>query len=196
VVSTGLGPSILGRSAYERYRTAAHGVPPDVTALPAASVLLPSGTITGGLATIPSLALVGTSSNPRGACEEVHAHHYLVTDAKDHRGNPDDNPCTANITCGAPAMIELRPATPIDVIVVADADPTLQSLRAELRPDQAEVDGILGTAAMRAIELDVDYPNNRVVARCGAGVAAAECSTRPQLPTTSTRAAVAACIAR
>ena len=50
-----------------------------------------------------------------------------------------------------------------------------QALRTELRPDQPEVDGILGAGAIRSAEIDVDYPHNRVLMRCSSD----ECTTRP-----------------
>jgi hypothetical protein len=46
-------------------------------------------------------------------------------------------------------------------------------LRTELRPDRPEVDGILGLDALASVELDIDYPHGRFLARCtGEGCAA------------------------
>ncbi len=87
-----------------------------------------------------------------------------------------------------PAVVEV--ATAIDVLIVPDSDPSLQALRTELRPDQAEVDGILGTDAIRTLELDIDYPNDRVLARC----TAASCQTRPALALASDRTQVRGCL--
>ena len=75
--------------------------------------------------------------------------------------------------------------------MIADDEPILQALRTELRPDQAEVDGILGTNAMRIAELDIDYPHDRMLARC----TAPGCSARPALPEVEDREHVKACIA-
>jgi hypothetical protein len=180
VASTGLGPTLLGTSAYERYCRAQHGGKCEdmdaVTALPRATALLPSGPITGGATSIKDLALVAapeavTTAGSHGPCADLHASHCII-----------DATCCDQCTdtsCGAPATVELSPVTPITVIVVDDADPTLQALRAELRPDQAEVDGILGVDAMRALRVDFDYPHNRALIRCGPGQAG--CTVRPQL---------------
>ncbi len=65
-------------------------------------------------------------------------------------------------------MTELAPAGGIDVLVISDDEPVLQALRTELAPDQANVDGILGTEVMLGLVIDADYPNNRMLMRCPA----------------------------
>ncbi|MCE9573631.1 MAG: hypothetical protein K8W52_10785 [Deltaproteobacteria bacterium] len=186
VLSTGLGPTLLSASAYKRYcQVAAHGCDPDPSGLPRATALLPSGAITGGAAQLPALALVATpTSNARGPCQDLYASHALVADCV------TTGPLcpTSGGVCGAPAAVEL--STPIDIIVVDDADPTLQALRAELRPDQAEVDGIVGTRALAALELDIDYPHGRMLARCVDG----SCALRPRLVTCNYLPDVKACL--
>ncbi len=42
----------------------------------------------------------------------------------------------------------------------------LQALREELRPGQAEVDGLLGLDAFTAVQVDIDYPGQRILYRC------------------------------
>jgi len=190
VASTAIGISILDETAYARYRDVVPSAP-DVSALPDGSVLLPSGVIAGKQGTITSLALVGNSSgSPRAPCRQVYAHHLLT--AGDCVAG-DDCPCTGGPTfCPVPAVLELTPATPLPVLVVSDADPTLQALRAELRPDRPEVDGILGTAALTALELDLDYPHDRALGRC---VDTTTCSARPELSNENRRPSVTSCLA-
>lgn len=203
VVSTGIGISILGETAYERYRIAAPeaGAPP-VTALPVGAVYMPSGLVTGHVGAIDRLSLVGAAiSNGLSPCRQIYAHHQLadgpvaqapsgMTCAEATNG---DCPCKdGSSTCTVPAIFELTPPAPgLAVLVVPDANPTLQALRTELRPDQAEVDGLLGTDALRSAELDVDYPHDRLLARCtGAG-----CLARPQMTNvTRDRCAINHCI--
>lgn len=193
VVSTGLGVSLLGTSAYERYRLATPGVP-DLATLPDEIVMLASGPISGRRITVPNLALVGDSgSTPRGPCRQVYAHHLLAErDCKLTVPDRDDCPCTAgNRFCAVPAVVEVEPRAGVDFLVVADDNQTLLALRTELRPDQPEVDAILGTSALRSLEVDIDYPHNRVLARCsGPG-----CVTRPALNEAGKRARVNLCIA-
>lgn len=205
VVSTSIGISILGEAAYERYRLAIHDAPrapdvpavdpPELAALPADAVYLPSGLIRGRRGQVDRLALVAApTSNALSPCRQVYAHRLLTTyqlddddradstiaTCKTDGGNPHkvDCPCKdGSLFCPVPAILELSPPALIDVLVVADTDPMLQALRAELRPDQPEVDGILGTNVLRGAEIDVDYPHDRLVARCRGG----NCTARPQL---------------
>ena len=165
VISTGIGPTIIGQTPWMRYCTAAN-----VSCTPTAqvTVLLTSGPVTGGAATISNLNLVANpSATSRGPCDDLYASHCLP-DATCAASADGVALCKNRSPCGAPATVELTPKAGIPVVVVADDDPTLQALRAELRPDQPEVDGVLGVDALRALELDVDYPDNRLLARCGA----------------------------
>jgi hypothetical protein len=188
VVSTSIGISILDESAYERYRLAhADAVIPTLDALPVDQVYLPSGPVHGRRARLDRLALVATStSNALSPCRQLYAHRLLTTFKLQDRnckldGNGQssfDCPCKDGGTfCAVPAILELTPPAGIDVLVVPDDEPTLQALRTELRPDQAEVDGLLGSDVLRTAEVDVDYPHDRLVARCPGG----SCSARPQL---------------
>jgi hypothetical protein len=191
VASTSIGVTILGETPYARYRQVVPTAP-DVSTLPDSTVLLPSGPITGKLVTIPSLALVGNStSSPRAPCRQVYS-SFLMADHDCVEG--EDCPCTGDSFprfCATPAVVMLTPSTPIDVLVVSDDNETLQSLRAELRPDRPEVDGILGTNALPALELDLDYPHNRALGRCFDDAA---CSARPELSSASRRDRVRDCI--
>lgn len=188
VMSTSVGVSILGETAYARYRIA-HPSAPALATLPSLTVNLPSGPITGNLTTLETLALVASSSSsPRAACRQVYGSHLILQ--RDCEIG-EDCPCENGDTfCAQPAIVELRPPTGLEVLVVSDANPILQALRTELRPDQAEVDGILGTNALRTAEIDVDYPHNRVLARCSAE----GCVTRPELQDRTDRTQIQGCL--
>lgn len=199
VVSTSIGTSILDEAAYQRYLLA-HPAAPALANLPMDSVYLPSGLVSGHRTTIDRLALVAIStSNALSPCRQLYAHRLLTTYALP----PDlcqvnsngvslfDCPCKdGSPLCPVPAIVELTPPAGIDVLVVSDDDPTLQALRAELRPDQPEVDGLLGTNALRTAEIDVDYPHDRLLARCPGG----NCSARPQLAQASDICQINRCI--
>lgn len=189
VLSTAIGVTILDETAYTRYREVVTTAP-ELAALPDSTVLLPSGPVTGKLTSVASFALVGNSTtDPRAPCRQVYAHH-LLTLGDCVAG--DDCPCTNGSTfCSVPAVVELKPPTPIDVLVVPDSDPTLQSLRAELRPDRPEVDGILGTQALALLELDLDYQHDRALARCTTGF---QCIVRPELSSEVRRQNVNHCL--
>jgi hypothetical protein len=191
VLSTGIGPSLLGESAYERYRET-HPLAPASAALPPRTVFLPSGPITGGVALIPSIALVSNwSSNPRPPCRQVTVNHLMTTQ---HCVIDDvECPCnTPDVFCPAPALVELKPVAQIEMIVVPDSDSTLQALRTELRPDRPEVDGILGASAIFDLELDIDPQHGRLFGRCSGDTTT--CKARPQVPDSKAVAPAQACM--
>ena len=186
MVSTSIGVSILGAAAYQRYLIA-HPEETPSSPPPMESVYLPSGIVTGQHVTINRLALVAASTtNSLSPCRQIYAHRLLTTyKLTDADCKPDNNgtikvdcPCKdGSLFCAVPAILELTPGAGIDLLVVPDTDMTLQALRAELRPDQPEVDGILGTDVLRDAEVDVDYPHDRLLARCPDR----SCLARPQL---------------
>jgi len=188
VVSTGIGTTLLGTTAYERYRLIDPSALP-VDQLPSGEVFLASGPVLGHVATVPNLALVARSTpTPRAACRHVFAHHLLL---QRNCAVGDDCPCEKTDTfCPLPALVEVAPTAGIEVLVIDDAEPILQALRTELRPDQPEVDGILGVDALRDLELDVDYPHDRLLARCTTDA----CTMRTALPEQSDRSAVTRCL--
>jgi hypothetical protein len=201
VMSTGIGVSLLGETAYERYRQAVLlrqpapvPAPPPLDALPDASAFLPSGLVYGRRATIDRLALAAaSSSSPRGPCRQVYAHHELTRTETCSVAASDDRPCTGtDAFCSVPAVVELQPSGGLEVLVVPDGNATLQALRAELRPDQPEVDGILGADVLRLAEIDVDYPHDRVLMRCTAP--SSQCVARPALAAQADCTQVRQCI--
>jgi hypothetical protein len=204
VVSTGIGASLLGETAYERYRQAillrgpAVPAPPAFEALPEAQVFLPSGLVFGRRASIDRIALAAaSSSSPRAPCRQAYAHRLLLErncdpdDPNDPDDPYDDCPCTNAAFCAVPAVVELEPPGGLEVLVVDDDNATLQALRAELRPDQPEVDGILGADALQLAEIDIDYPHNRVLMRCASPSPA--CQARPALAEPADRTQVCNC---
>ncbi|MBA3819778.1 MAG: hypothetical protein H0X17_12855, partial [Deltaproteobacteria bacterium] len=192
VMSTSIGVSLLAESAYERYRQAkvnAPTPPPALATLPEADGFLPSGRVVGRAAVIDRIVLVArASSSPRAPCRQFYAHHLIAERDCDRS---DDCPCEGGDRfCAVPANVDLTPAAGLPVLVVSDDNSTLQALRTELRPDQPEVDGILGTSALRDLEVDVDYPNNRVLARC----TSAACITRPAIDERADRPQIRGCL--
>jgi hypothetical protein len=198
VLSTGLGVSILGEARYQQWRDETKA--PALSTLPEATVLLPGGPVEGRLATIPAIDIGGGGSSSRGACHDGYANRLLTAR---NCLDTDDCPCGDDPFCAAPAVLELAPPAPIDVVVVPDTSPVLQALRAELRPARPEIDGILGIGALGGAVVDVDYPNNRVLLRC---VPPAEdcvadpsappvCAARPTLRDEVSRAIIEGCVA-
>lgn len=201
VASTSVGRSLLSESAYERYRQeqalTPAGAPPELATLPVETVTLPSGPVTGHVASVPSIALVASANEQRAPCRQVYAHHLLLeSDCGTAPGF--DCPCDDSDDdddhsfCDVPAITELQPAAGIDLLVISDDDPTLQALRTELSPDQPEIDGILGTGVMKSAQIDADYPHDRMLMRCAANDPT--CTVRPELESRDDRAQVTGCI--
>ena len=71
------------------------------------------------------------------------------------------------MSCRAAAVTDVRPPGGLPFVIVGDELRLLQALRIELRPTVAEVDGILGASALVNARVDLDYPNGRVLWRCG-----------------------------
>jgi hypothetical protein len=190
VVSTGVGATVLGEAAYLRYRQVRPTAPP-LEALPAEELLLPSGPVIGRRATVDRVWLAAASSSAqRAPCRQIFAHELLT--ARDCEPLETDCPCAdPDRFCPVPAVVDLRPPAGLAVLVVPDSSATLQALRAELRPDQPEVDGILGTGALALIELDIDYPRNRALVRCLPG---APCLARPAIDEANDRTQVRNCV--
>lgn len=190
VLTTSIGPSLLSESAYERYRQN-HPTALPLSMLPESQVFLPSGPVTGRAAMIANLALVArASSQPLAPCRQVYAHHLLVQ--RDCRPG-EDCPCEDDPAfCPVPASVALEPPAGIPLLVVPDDDPTLQALRTEFRPTLQEIDGLLGTGAIGGVELDIDYPHNRVLARCAVDDGTT-CVTRPALDSQEDRTQIRGC---
>jgi hypothetical protein len=204
VASTSIPETLLSEAAYRRYLLSvmpADQVDAFLAGLPAGHVTLLSGEVSGRRATLPSLALVGKSTE-RGACGDVYAHRYLTRDdnlnppamqpleEEDKDGvistcQPGEIDCPCDrLPCGAPSIVELAGtgAAQLNILVIADDTPILVGLRTELRPDEAEVDGVIGNEIFARLSFDIDYPNNRVLARCAGSIPDASCLARPELP--------------
>jgi hypothetical protein len=196
VMSTGLGANLLTESAYLRYLDSTAADIPPLDTLPSTTVQVISGPITGRLGSIPELALTATAPNdPRGPCRENYASSYLET-VNETNVCPEgvDCPCDSSTDrrCSAPAVVRLTPAAGIPIVIVPDVDPLLQALRAELRPLVGEIDGILGTDVLAPIQVDLDYPHDRLLWRC---TTADGCVVRPELDGLARRDEFLACLA-
>lgn len=178
VIATGLGISILSESVYDRY-AAATGAPL-AEALPDGVVHLASGPAPAKLGQLGQISLsgdIGKDSQKRGPCGELFASRVLAFD-RCATGEIADCPCpdAGDTFCRAAAVLVL--SEPIDVAVLGDEHPLLQALRVELRPEFAEVDGLLGAAALAATRIEFDYPKSRIISRC---MDPARCEARPQI---------------
>ncbi len=185
LLATGLGPSVLTESAYTRYRlgTERDEAVPDATPyelLPVGILQLPSGPTEARLASVPRLSLVGRVNPGRGPCDERRASRIMRARGSCRRADPiaapdldptldfgPECPCLdGDLECKAGASVSLDPEQPLAVAILPDEHPVIQALRAELRPEQSEIDGLLGLTALRGTQFTVDYPHQRMLFRC------------------------------
>ncbi len=198
VVATGLPISLIGDDAWERYRAVVGDdlVAPPADSLPATVVHLPSGPVSGRLGSITRMALTGegsSESEERGPCMELYASHLMAdeqckpdsvdpADPCDRCGGdfPELGPCPCKDEgddfCDTGAAIELDRSFPI--VVIDDEASVLQAVRNQLRPELAEVDGLLVAGALAPLIMDIDYPNGRLVSRCADPTT---CTARPRI---------------
>jgi hypothetical protein len=179
VLSTGVGKSLLSRSAWDRLAARPElGLAP-ADALPRGEVLLPTGAVEVGIGVVPGYALLGdlgTASENRGACRELLANRLMSPAPPAPRGcgflraaglDPEPEcPCPddeGDVCDAAPAVVLDRA---LEVGVIDDGHPLMQSLRDELRPTLPELDGILAADALGGLRVDLDYPNDRLLIRC------------------------------
>jgi hypothetical protein len=198
MVSTGLGVTVLATSAYERYAAATDA--PALEELPEAELHLASGAVPVRLGRVGKLALAGSlgsgsenNNQDRGPCRELFLNRLM---SRDQCNDPDAGietcPCPGNARfCSTAAAVDLKSS--IDVAVLDDGDPVLQSLRDELRPQTPELDGILGTQALASLRLEFDYLNNRMVMRCLVG---GPCTTLPAVRNKGALSKLEVCRAR
>ena len=197
LISTGLPISLVSESFHARYLAActALGVACDTT-LGAPEILhIASGPITVRRATIMDLAMVSEYSDERGPCQELYANAYMLRCGDCRSWTDAECPCDGedNEFCRSGAVAAVDHVVP--VAVLPDTHPLLQALRDEIRPALPELDGILAPSALESLEIDVDYPNNRMIVRDPSPVEQPDAgpsvyATRPAVINGNTRNAV------
>ena len=190
LISTATETSLMSATSYARFALAT-GAPP-LESLSQSTHSLYGGTLTGGLATIGSLAFVGEQSDRRGPCEELFANRVMSVDGCNGDDPVTPCPCIDNkLFCRTAAAIELD--VPLQFLVIDDKTPFLQALRDEVNPALPEVDGIIGTNALQLLRFQIDYPNGRIVSSCFDDSSAGTCATRPQVRSRNSLGALAVC---
>src|SRR5262249_10867458 len=178
VVATGIGPTVLGRGAWKRITGASDA---DIDALPKTTLYLGgAGGVSVAQGTLPDLALAAREADDRGPCLELYLSRLLAQAASCPQAVSDAYSMSCDCvsqspTCSAGAAVALRRT--VDVVILDDTHPLLQSIRNELRPAFAEVDGLLGMKTLASFLADVDYPGGRVILRC----ASANCKQRAHI---------------
>jgi len=210
---TGVGPLVLSQSAWDRVTAelvkqfGAAGKPMEISGsvLRVATWPMP---IPAKWSTIPRFALVdleaGSAADP-GPCVELQRARriervsaQIVSDemmgiSSTACTQPCDNdPRETNKAQNSAAYLEVSGQVPIPVAVIGDAEPFLQGLRFDVRPEGPEVDGLIGAGALGRARVEIDYPSAppRAVFSCEPDVPRTECFAAarcPRLPDASYR---------
>ena len=200
VMSTGVGPLVLSQSAWDRVAALQSPPPPPPAPGPALPVpSLPDSLTEVSWSTLPRLALVNQElddANNPGACVDLARARRL--EWAEHHQTSCIQPCDSDAqdpskAQNAAAYVEF--GTDIPVAIIPDGTAFLQGLRAEIRPEGPEIDGLIGANVFGAATVEVDYRNQpgRAVVSCPAGTARTVCWASPRCPRLSDPGDTRAC---
>jgi hypothetical protein len=196
LLDTGVGPLVLGSSAWTRVTArlvAQTGTAPVETPGVLRIATWPTQ-IQARWSAIPRFALVdnetGSATDP-GPCVElgrarrIERVSYLTVNALATNActQPCDNdPREPDKSQNSAAYLELTSAIP--VAVIADEEPFLQGLRFDVRPEGPEVDGLIGAGALGRARVEIDYLSNspRAVFSCELDAPRSECWAAARCP--------------
>ena len=196
VVATGIGPLVLSQSAWNRV-AAGQLTSPLTPPVPGATLLIPTlpAPLTNvSWSTLPRIALVNQelddATNP-GACVDLGRarrlewieHHQSEDGTTGACPLPcDTDPRDATKAQNAAAYVEFGENIP--VAVLPDSTPLLQALRAEIRPEGPEIDGLIGANLFAQTTMEIDYRSKpgRAVIACAPGVVQTTCKSSPRCP--------------
>jgi hypothetical protein len=200
LLATGVGPMVLSQSAWARV-SALLQTPPAMTSAPLLVATWPTP-IAATWTTMPRYALVDgfdpPSTGDEGPCVDLgRARRIEWTEAQiasTGQAQPavgacvqpcDTDPSQTGESLNSAAYIELGGAIP--VAVVDDAEPFLQALRFDIRPEGPDIDGLVGAAALGAARVELDYINDtpRAIFSCEQAASHDACyaaSRCPRLP--------------
>ena len=179
MLDTGVGPLVLGQSAWDARQGKAGGR--TRRGRRTASLLVASWPvpIAATWSTLPRFALVdnetGAATDP-GPCVELGARAAHRAGVVPHRHGPDGGRLHAPVRQRSararqvPEQRRLPASCPeqIPVAVIADEEPYLQGLRFDVRPEGPELDGVLGAGALGRSRVEIDYTSapTRAVFSC------------------------------
>jgi hypothetical protein len=206
LLATGVGPMVLTQSAFMRVAAKVPAMAP-MTSAPLLVATWPTP-IAAQFTTLPRIAFVDGDEPPstgdEGPCVDLGRARRIEwvarqTVAAGQMQTPfaphppvaacvpgcDLDPSEPTAPLNSAAYLEIGGAIP--VAVVDDAEPFLQALRFDVRPEGPDIDGVVGAAALGAARLELDYlsDTSRAIFSCETNTprevcwAAARC---PRLP--------------
>ncbi len=206
LVSTGLPLTVLSRTAFDRACKVGLTTDPEACKTVATVLSFPGMPPGSGVSVqLGHLRWLGIAADEvrdgRGPCKEIWASRLMDLGGCSAREASSTQTCPCEVDRARPETFFCRAGAsaevygPIEVAVVEDTNPLLQSLRDELRPVVADVDGFLGMNALRPFVTDFDYPGSRIIFRCE-GARSQRCVVRPRLPGVDERERVLPCLGR
>ena len=197
LLATGVGPMVLSQSAWNRV-AAKLTTAPAMSSAPLLVATWPTP-IAAAWTTMPRFALVDgfdpPSTGDEGPCVDLGRSRRIewtaVQTANMKQAHPavaacvqpcDTDPSEPSEALSSAAYIELGGAIP--VAIVADAEPFLQALRFDIRPEGPDIDGLVGAAALGAARLELDYLSDqpRAIFSCEPDVARDACYVAARCP--------------
>jgi hypothetical protein len=202
VMATGVGPLVLSRSAWDRMAAVQGTPPPEPTAGPPLPIPSLPAPLTDVLwSTIPRLALVNQElddANNQGACVDLGRARRLEWQEQKQNQTTCIQPCDAEPRDrtkaeNGPAYVEF--GTDIVVAIVPDSTALLQGLRAEIRPEGAEIDGLMGANVFMNATVEIDYRSQpqRAIVACPDGAARTTCWASARCPRLTNATDIRAC---
>jgi hypothetical protein len=204
VLDTGVGPMVLSRTAWLRVvdeLVAQLGPTAKPVESPPGGELLVATwptPIPATWSTIPRYAMVDLETGPAtdpGPCVELararrleQVSYQIVQDAMNQvQTMACTQPCDADPrepdkAQNSAAYLEVTGQIP--VAIIADDSAYLQGLRFDLRPEEPEIDGVIGAGALGRSRLEIDYVSSpsRAVFSCEGDALRGECFAAARCP--------------
>jgi len=195
--SSGTGPLVLSTAAWTRVAArlaTTQTPPPALTSAPLYVATWPTP-ISAMWTTLPRFALVDgfepPSTGDEGPCVDLGRARRIEWVAAQQQADHDvaacvepcdTDPLETSEALNSAAYVELGGAVP--VAVIADAEPYLQALRFDIRPEGPDIDGVVGAGALGAARVEVDYLSNpnRAIFSCETGAARDACYAAARCP--------------
>jgi hypothetical protein len=192
LLGTGFGPIILSRSAWTRV---VRQLPAPPATVPGKLLVATSTELDAQWSALPRLALVDREAAPAddpGPCVELgrarRTEQVAISQAHNAERALCAPPCdqdprnSDHRAQNSAGYLEL--AGDLQVAIIDDGEPLLQTLRAEVRPEGPELDGILGAGVLRNARAELDYRTqpSRTIFSCEASALASECRAVGQCP--------------
>jgi hypothetical protein len=203
VLDTGVGPLVLSRTAWARVvgeLVAQMGPTAAPVEAPGGELLVATWPtpIPATWSTIPKYALVDLETGPAtdpGPCVELararrleQVSYQVVQDAMNQIPTTacaqpcDADPREPDKAQNSAAYLELTGQ--IAVAIIPDDSAYLQGLRFDLRPEEPEIDGVIGAGALLRSRVEIDYVSSpsRAVFSCESDAQRAECFAAARCP--------------